>query len=62
MKRIELFCIVFFICISCTNKREQWITEELQHQVLNFSDAVIGSVGGIQKEGNNLVILDFKQD
>ena len=48
--------------MSCHSKKEDVAVRKLQHVELDIPNLIIGSPGGLQKKGNNLIILDYKSD
>ena len=62
MKKELMLLFVFFLLASCTEDKRQQEMTQLQHEVLDLPDMIIGSPGDIQKEGNCLLVLDIQQD
>lgn len=62
MKKFFTGCLLLFLCMSCAYEKKQNEVLVLQHEVLDFSDMLIGSPGDIQKVGDCLIVLDYRQD
>lgn len=62
MKKFLVLVLVISIT-ACFSTKEEKKVETLHHEVLNIPDVIIGSSdGGLQKKGNNLIVLDYKSD
>ena len=61
MKEKWIGCLFIFF-IGCTDGKEQVLEKFLQHEVLDIPDMLIGSPVDIQKEGDCLIVMDYKQD
>lgn len=60
---MRLFLIIcLFFCLGCTEEKKQHVVEHLQHEILDVPDILIGSPMDIQKDGDELIVLDYKQD
>ncbi len=62
MKKELTLLFLIFLITSCTEDKRQQEMTQLQHEVLDFPDMIIGSPGDIQKEGDCLLVLDVQQD
>lgn len=62
MKSFFIACLAVFFLIGCTDEKKQNEIMYLHHEVLEFPDMLIGSPGDIQKDGNDMIVLDYKQD
>ena len=62
MKKELILLFLIFLITSCTEDKKQPGIKQLQHEVLDFPDMMIGSPGDIQKEGDCLLVLDIQQD
>lgn len=51
MKKELILLFLIFLITSCTEDKKQREIKQLQHEVLDFPDMMIGSSGDIQKEG-----------
>lgn len=56
-----LSCLAFFLA-GCTNEGKYDKVENLRHKVLDIPEMLIGSPVDIQKDGDHLIVLDYKQD
>lgn len=61
MRAFYIICFVLFF-VGCTNERKQDGVELLNHEILDIPEILIGSSMDIQKDGDCLVVLDYKQD
>ena len=62
MKKELILLFLIFLITSCTEDKKQPEIKQLQHEVLDLPDMMIGSPGDIQKEGDCLLVLDIQQD
>ena len=62
MKKELTLLFLIFLITSCAEDKKQPEIKQLQHEVLDLPDMMIGSPGDIQKEGDCLLVLDIQQD
>lgn len=61
-RKLVTIVLVVIAMMGCTDKKVEIETQYLHHEILDIPDILIGSPVDIQKDGDDLVVLDYKQD
>ena len=62
MRKYIFLSLFTLACVGCSTVKKETTIEQLTHETIDIPDAILGSIGSIQKVGDYLVVLDYSTE